>query len=153
MFYKDDRKIISMLLNVHEHLKREWDYLLVIVGDTGTGKSKFALQLLETWYQVILKREVKPEMSKQVASDYSVWLDNFSRLKEYDINIYDEGATTLESRQHMTELSKDLTKLFNVFRSKKYFTVIILPSFFYLNKYFRENRLRGLIWINKRGQY
>jgi len=60
MFYKDDRKIISMLLNVHEHLKREWDYLLVIVGDTGTGKSKFALQLLETWYQVILKREVKP---------------------------------------------------------------------------------------------
>lgn len=153
MFYKHDTRMITILGNVYEHLKRDWDYLLVIVGDTGTGKSIFSLQMLETWYNVILKQVVSKDMSRQIASDYGVWVKNFKYLKAFDMNIYDEGARTLESRQHMTKLSKDLTKLFNVFRSKKFFTIIVIPNFFYLNKYFRENRLRGLVWLDKRGHY
>tara|TARA_R100000501_G_C2580537_1_gene83979 strand:- start:297 stop:815 length:519 start_codon:yes stop_codon:yes gene_type:complete len=43
--------------------------------------------------------------------------------------------------------------LFQVIRYKKLFTVIIVPNFFRLNKFFREDRLRGLVWITKRGSY
>jgi len=153
MFYEHDTRMVVFLNNVYEHLKRDWDYLLVVVGDTGTGKSRWALQLLDTWYRIVLKQKISKGLSKQIASDYSVWIKNFKSLKAFDMNIYDEGATTLESRQHMSRLSGDLTKLFNVFRSKKFFSVIIIPNFFYLNKYFRENRLRGLVWIDKRGHY
>lgn len=153
MFYKYDYRMLTILMNIHEHLKRDWDYLLVIVGDTGTGKSHFGLDLLDEWYSFILKKPITKELSVQMASDYKIWLNNFKNLSAYDMNIYDEGATTLDSKAYMTKLSRDLSKLFNVFRAKKFFSVIILPSFFDLNKYFREKRLRGLIWIDKRGHY
>lgn len=153
MFYKYDYRILTILLNIYEHLQKNWDYLLVIVGDTGTGKSMFALHLLEEWYKFVLKQPIKKELAVQMASDYKVWLTNFRNLKEYDMNVYDEGATTLDSKAHMTKLSRDLSMLFNVFRAKKFFSVIVLPSFFDLNKYFREKRLRGLIWVDKRGHY
>jgi len=153
MFYKHDTSIITILLNVYEHLKKNYDYLLIIVGDTGTGKSHLGLQLLETWNQLILKKSVTKETAQYMASDYKVWLRNFNDLQQYEMNIYDEGATSLDSKDFMTKLSRDLSKLFNVFRAKKFFSVIILPSYFDLNKYFREKRLRGLIWVDKRGHY
>ncbi len=153
MFYKNDVRIISMLENVYYHLQNDWDYTLIVVGGTGVGKSMFALHLLECWYDLILRKGVSKELAVQMASDYKVWLDNFKRIGAYEMNTYDEGATTLDSKSHMTKLSRDLTMLFNVFRAKFFFSVIILPSFFGLNKYFREERLRGLVWVDKRGHY
>lgn len=153
MFYKHDYRSLTILLNIHAHLKIDYDYLLVVVGDTGTGKSIWCLHLLEEWYKFVLSQKISKELAVQMASDYKVWLKNFQELSAFDMNIYDEGATTLDSKAHMTKLSRHLSKLFNVFRAKKFFSVIVLPSFFDLNKYFREKRLRGLVWIDKRGHY
>ena len=153
MFYKDDTRITQILLNVYEHLKIDYDYVLVVVGDTGTGKSHFALNLFESWYDLILKKNVSSKMVSQVTTDYGVWLNNFKFMSEFDMNIYDEGATVLDSKNHASKISKDIKMLYNVFRAKKFFTVIVLPSFWDLDKYFRERRIRGLVWINKRGEY
>lgn len=153
MFYRHDVRIRSILFNVQAHLEADWDYLLVICGDSGTGKSRLGLQLLETWYKDILRLKVDKSTARFMASDYKVWLNNFKFMSMFEMNIYDEGATTLDSKSHMTTISRDITKLYNVFRAKKFFSVIIIPSFFDLNKYFREKRVRGLIWVDKRGHY
>lgn len=154
MFYKHDTQIVTLLLNVYAHLKDDWDFLLIICGDTGTGKSRgLGLNLLELWNEVILGREVTAKTAKYIASDYEDWLKNFSTMEKYEMNIYDEGATALDSKEFATRISKDITRMFNVFRGKRFFSVIILPSFFHLNKYFRENRLRGCIWASTRGEY
>lgn len=153
MFNKSDRGIVTFLLNVHAHLKRDYDFLLVVVGDTGTGKSIWALDLIETWYKVILQKEITKDSVECINTNYDVWLKRFRTMGEFDLNIYDEGATALDSKEFMSKISRDITKMFNVFRSKKFFSVIVLPNFFNLNKYFRQNRVRGLIYINKRGKY
>jgi len=153
MFYKNDARMLQILLNVYEHLKQDYDYVLVVVGETGVGKSHFVLNLFDTWYKKILRQEITESMVKQVTTDYKTWLKNFKGLKEFDMNVYDEGATTLNAKDHATTISKDIAKLFNVFRAKKFFTVIVLPSFWDLNKYFRERRLRGLVYVDKRGHY
>ena len=153
MVYKTDGFLTIILLNIYEHLKKNYDYTLIVVGDTGTGKSMFCLHLLETWYKIVLKEEFNKGHIKNINTDYLKWIRRFKQLKAYDMNIFDEGATSLDSKQHMEKVSKDITKLFNVFRCKRFLSVIVLPSFFYLNKYFRENRLRGLVWINERGNY
>lgn len=149
----NDKFLITLLQNVYEHLKLSYDFVLIITGDTGTGKSMLSLHIIELWYRVILGKEITPEHIKQINTDYKKWVVNFRDLEPYDINIYDEGATALDSKDAMNRLSKDLSKLFNVFRSKRFFTVIVLPSYFNLNKYFRENRLRSLMWVDKRGHY
>jgi len=148
-----DPRVVTWLLNVYKHLKKDYDYLLIIAGDTGTGKSMFGLQLLETWYKVILKQEFDEKRVEQINSDYKNFLTKFQEIGKYDMNIYDEGGTALDSKDFMTKMSKDLSKLFNVFRAKRFFSVIILPNYFNLNKTFRENRLRGLVYISKRGTF
>ena len=149
----NDKSLLLLLHNVYSHLKLNYDFLMVIVGDTGSGKSMFGLHLLEMWYKIVLQKgSVDPELIKNVNTDYKKWVRRFKDLDAYDMNIYDEGATALDSKDAMSKLSKDLSKLFNVFRSKRFFSVIILPSFFNLNKYFRENRLRCVVWVDKRGR-
>ena len=153
MLYKGDLGVITILQNVKAHMDMDYDFLLPIVGDTGAGKSRFALNLMETWYRVILKQPVTADMISHVSQDYGSWLKNFQNIKPYDINIYDECSRDLSSRDFMTRMSKDLNKLFDVCRSKRFFSIVILPNFFRLNKALREDRLRGLIWIPKRGSY
>jgi len=153
MLYKNDVVMTTILYNIHAHLVDDFDYLLVVVGDTGTGKSMFVLNLLETWYRAILKKPITLDMVDQVNTSYTGWVKKFQELEAYDMNIYDEGATGLDSKQSMSKLSKDLSKLFNVFRCKKFLSVIVLPKFFRLDKYFREDRVRGLVYVDKRGRY
>tara|TARA_Y100000310_G_C20579346_1_gene762161 strand:- start:278 stop:1081 length:804 start_codon:yes stop_codon:yes gene_type:complete len=153
MFNKSDSIMALILMNIHQHLKDNYDYCLVVVADTGLGKSMFCLHLLETWNKLVLNKEIVPKDIRSVNTDFHKFLTRFKTMNAYDMNIFDEGVTGLDSKDHMKRLSKDITKLFNVFRSKRFFTVIVLPSFWGLNKYFRETRLRGLVWINKRGEY
>lgn len=145
--------MITLLIDVYEHMKKDYDFMMVITGDTGTGKSHFALNLFETWYRCILKKPVTKDMVKQISQNYQGWLKSFSEIGEYDMNIFDESARDLNSIDFATRISKDINKLFDVCRCKKFFSVVILPNFFRLNKALREDRIRGLVWVYKRGQY
>jgi hypothetical protein len=113
----------------------------------------FMLHLIESWYKVILGKPITPELIKNVNVQYNKFATRFKALERFDANVFDEGSTALDSKDAMTKLSKDLSKMYDVMRVKGIFSIIVLPSFFNLNKYFRENRLRGVVWINKRGEY
>ena len=153
MLYPSDLTMVTIMLNIYEHMKKDYDYLLIVCGDTGTGKSRFVLNLFETWYRVILKRKVTEEMISQISQNYSGWLREFKNIGEFDMNVFDESSRNLNSLNFMSRISKDINKLFDVCRCKKFFSVVILPKYFRLNKALREDRLRGLIWVNKRGNY
>ncbi len=56
----------------------------------------------------------------KIASDYETFIHNFKTLKAHDINVYDECATTLDSKSSMTKISRDIIKLFNVSKAKQY---------------------------------
>ena len=131
---------------------KKFDFVLVVSGDTGTGKSNWGLQLAESWQRFIGKK-VDNSLIEQVNVDKLKWLKKFQDLEPLDINIFDEGAAGLGSKQFMEKFSKTLEQLFQVVRYKRFFTVIIVPNFFRLNKFFREDRLRGLLYVTKRGEY
>jgi len=156
MFYKHDVGIIRILLNIKRGLEKNFDYVLVIAGDTGTGKSMWNLHLVEAWTKLLggkVDKKTAPTIMKQVNVEKLKWLGEFKELKRYDINTFDEGAAGLGSKQYMEMFSKTLEMLFQVVRHKMFFSVIVVPNFFRLNKFFREDRLRGLVYVNKRGHY
>lgn len=152
MLHPRDR-MIYILDNIYRNLQKDYDYVLVVVGDAGVGKSRLVLQLLDTWYRAILKKPIHSKMISQVNTKFTDWVEQFAKLKQYDMNIFDEGVTGLASTDHMTKISKNITKLFDVMRSDRFFSIIVLPNFFKLNKTFREDRLRGLIYVTRRGKY
>jgi len=154
VFYRGDWKLYSWLFNIYKHLQDDYDFLLIICGDTGTGKSRFALQLLESWYRVVLGREDFDESYiKNFNTKFDLWASNYKSLRPFEMNVFDEGSTALDSKEYMSVLSRNLSRMFSVIRYKRIFSVIVLPDFFSLNKSFRENRLRGLVHIHKRGRY
>jgi len=152
MLYRSD-KLRSFLYEIFVNLKDDYDFTMVICGDTGTGKSMLALSLLEEWYVNILKQKLTLDHARLMTSDIELWKKNYVDLEKFGMNIFDEAAVGLGSKQHMSKLTQEIEQLFNIFRCENYFNVLIIPSFFYLNKYFRDNRVRGLIWVDKRGQY
>lgn len=145
--------MICLLKNVYRHMQDDYDFPVVIHGYPGNGKSHLALHLLETWYRVILQQPVTEDMVSQISQSYNEWLKQFKKIGPYDMNVFDEGSRDLDSLDFMTKISKDLKKLADVFRCKKFFWVVVLPSYFRLNKALREDRIRCLIWVNKRGEY
>jgi len=156
MFYKHDIGIMRILLSIKRGLEKNFDYVLVVTGDTGTGKSMWILHLIEAWTKLNggeVNKKTATELINHVNVEKVKWLNQFKVMKKYEINTFDEGAAGLGSKQYMETFSKTLEMLFQVVRHKMFFTVIVVPNFFRLTKFFREDRLRGLVYINKRGKY
>lgn len=144
-------KFLSFLKIVHHHLdKLDYDYPLIIVGDTGNGKSMLALHIYELYMKTLQK---KPLNIRDISVDRFLWVQNFQNLSRADCNIFDEGATGLYSKDSMNKFAKTLEKLYQVFRKKNFFSIILIPDFFMITKFFRDHRARGLIWVNKRGEF
>ena len=152
MFYTSDVPIWTLLFNIKKGIEKMFDMVMVIAGDTGTGKSHFGMQLMESWQKVIGK-DFDPKLIECINVDKEKWLKQFKQLGRLDGNLFDEGAAGLGSKQTLEKFGKTLEMLFQVIRYKGYFTIIIVPNFFRLNKFFREDRLRGMFYIHKRGHY
>ena len=136
MFYKSDSEIVKIMLDIKEGLDNNFDYVLVIVGDTGVGKSMFLLHFVEAWQRIIGKK-VDDKLIGQVNVDKMKWLEKFKELEAFDINAFDEGAYGLSSKQYSETFSKTLEMMFQVIRYKRFLSVIVIPNFFRLNKFFR----------------
>jgi len=152
-FFRRYPQLIWTLLNIHHHMKNlKYDYPLVICGDTGNGKSMFALHLIDLWYNLILDEKLTLSHIKHIQNTRKGWITNFKDIRPLDINCNDEGIEGMMSKDSMTRFGRDIQKLYNVFRKKLFLTIILIPDFFDLPPYFRK-RIRGCIWVNRRGSY
>ncbi|GAG72076.1 unnamed protein product, partial [marine sediment metagenome] len=104
-FPPNDIGMYKILLSIYHGIKKKYDYVLVVSGDTGCGKSSFSLKLMETW-QHIIGKPVNEELISQINVDKVKWLTNFKNLYEFDINTFDEGAKGLSSKQWNEKFNK-----------------------------------------------
>lgn len=142
-----------MLYNVHHHLSvKNKDFPICICGDEGLGKTHFVLHLYELWYRVILQRKVTEEDVKNIHVGRMGWLENFKNIGPFEMNVNDEGADGIASKESIKRFGRDLEKLYKVFRKKRFFSPILLPEFFDLPKYFRR-RVRMVIEIDREGHF
>lgn len=151
--FKRYPQLVWTLTNIHYHMKKDkYDFPLVICGGTGNGKTMLQLHIIELWYRVVLQQEFTEQHIKHVQNTRKGWINNFKNLKEYDINSNDEGIDGISSKEGMTRFGKHIQRLYNVFRKKLYFTIILIPDYFDLPLYFRK-RIRGCIYVHKKGQF
>lgn len=150
-FYRYPR-LVWTLMNIRYHIETEkYDFPLAICGDTGVGKSMLLLHIIELWYRVVLDdKDWSVDRINHLKNTRKEWIKNFQVLSALDINANDEGADGLTTKESMTKFGKDIQKLYMVFRKKYFFTIILIPDFFDLPLHFRK-RIRGCIWVNKRG--
>lgn len=116
------------------------DVVAIISGDEGSGKSSLAGNVM----RYISKDKFNPQ-TDMVGSDYDEGLDKIINIQDKGWLMFDEGNMFFLSTEVMKKESRDLHKIFSIFRQKCLFVLIVLPSFFRLGSYFALDRSRFLI--------
>ena len=119
--------------------KREEDYILVVDGKERAGKSVFAMQLA---------RYIDPSLSlSRVCFSPNEFKEAIIKAKPKQAVIFDEGYRGLSAKGTLTEINKTLVSLMMEMGQKKLFVIIVLPTFYLLEKYVALWRTRGLFHI------
>lgn len=117
-------------------VKHDMQNVIIIDGDTGSGKSAMALNIC-----VDLSKKLKCgfDLSKDYIYDMS---DLWRKLDdEYanPINLLDEGTVTIASNTAQEKQSKQFTTLLDTMRSKHWTTIICTPGYKRVNAVVRKD--------------
>lgn len=132
-----DRKVIP---DLH---KKDKDCVIAIDGKEGAGKSWLGLQ----WCKYI-----DPTFNlDRVVFTPEEFRDAIYKAKKGQAVMFDEAFTGFSSRAALSGVNRTLISLMMQIRQKNLFVVIILPTFFLLDKYISIFRTRVLVHVYESG--
>ncbi len=133
--------LLANLEQIKTKLTRDEDYVLAIDGREGSGKSVFGMQVAKA---------IDPTLSlDRICMNAQQFKDAIYKAQKGQAIIFDEAFSGLSSRGSMSEINRMLVSLMMQMRQKNLFVVVILPTFFMLDRYVAIFRSRGLIHIHK----
>ncbi len=120
-------------------LKKDKDCFIVVDGAEGSGKSTLAIQI---------GKYVDPSLDlSRVVFSAEDFRERILKAKRGQCVIYDEAFTGLSSRASLSMINKVLISLTMQMRQKNLFIIIVLPSYFLLDKYIALFRARALVHV------
>lgn len=119
--------------------KKDKDYVMVIDGLEGSGKTTHGLQI---------GKFIDPSLNlDRVTLTADEFRSAIIHASPGQCVIYDEAFTGLSSRSALSEMNRLLVSLMMQMRQKNLFVIIILPSYFLLDKYVALFRAKSLIHV------
>lgn len=143
------RPIKQILDMVYKHLSKDYDFVLLVSGDTGTGKSRLILHMIQYWYDTFFDGCTEDHAAKLTGTPKG-WVKSIMECERYGINAFDEGGK-INSRRAMDRMNKIIHETYQIIRAKNYFTIIAIPSIFDLETTFPKRRAKALFHIPRRG--
>lgn len=144
--YMDKRLYTSITNKVKPKIKKkDFDWVWIVDGPEGSGKSVFSMQLAKV---------LDPKFNlDRVCMTPREFTKAILKAKKGQCVVFDEAFTGLSSRSSLTEINKLLVSLMMEMRQKNLFVIIVMPTFFLLDRYVALFRARGLFHVYlKRGQ-
>jgi energy-coupling factor transporter ATP-binding protein EcfA2 len=138
--YHIDAKMIKFLDKVKKSItKKDKDYVLVVDGYEGSGKSTFAQQI---------GKYVDPTLDlKRICMTASEFKEAISTADKGQCVIYDEAVTGMTSGDSIARIGKLLKSMMMQMRQKNLFVILIIPTIFELSKYSVLSRARCLYHV------
>lgn len=139
-YYLDPRLKRSMDEKIIPDLqKKDKDCFLAVDGNEGAGKSTLALQIA---------KYVDPTFNlSRVVFDAETFREAIYKAKKGQAIVFDEAFTGLSSRASLSGINRALISLMMQMRQKNLFVIMVLPTFFLLDKYAAIFRSRALIHV------
>lgn len=146
-----DNELRSRILNkIRPKIElKDHDWVWVVDGAEGSGKSVFAMQLakvLDPTFDLSRVCMSPDEFTKAII-----------RAKHGQAVVFDEGFTGLSSRASLSEVNRLIVSLMMEMRQKNLVVIIVMPTIFLLDKYVALFRAKGLFHVytkeGKRGRW
>jgi len=131
-------------------ITKDRDFVMVIDGEEGSGKSVLAQQVA---------RRLDPKFNiENVCFNADQFLARLKKAPKHSCIVLDEAFSSANSRSALTEVNRSLIGVATEMRQQNLFVIIVIPSFFDLDKYFALWRCRALFHVyfkkdGSRGSY
>jgi len=123
--------------------KKDKDLFIAVDGAEGSGKSTLALQI---------GKYVDPTLDlKRVVFDADSFREAIFKAKKNQCIVFDEAFNGLSSRASLSAMNRVLVGLMMQMRQKNLFIIIVLPTFFMLERYAAIFRTKSLIHVYESG--
>jgi len=136
------------LLSVISRLKNDYDYVLVVDGYEGSGKSMSAMSIAYFYRRIIMGKKLERQnvvfSPQEIAQTFGRWV---AQDTHYDVLVVDEGGAALFSRESMSKLARKFIKLFKIARMMNWFVILVAQNITWVDVYIRKHRITG--WISK----
>ena len=121
-------------------IKDDWDFLWVVDGDVGSGKSVFAQQVAYYLSDGRLKLD-------NICFTADEFRKSILAADKHDCIIFDEAFRGLAGRGSLSKVNKSIVELLNEIRQKNLYVLIVLPSMWDLDKYVTMHRCQGVFHV------
>lgn len=138
--YMDNALRMRILTKIIPKIKKkDHDWVWIVDGPEGSGKSVFSMQLAKT---------VDPTFNlSRVCMTPNEFTKAVVRAKHGEAIVFDEGFTGLSSRASLSEVNRLIVSLMMEMRQKNLFIIIVMPTIFLLDRYVALFRAKGLFHI------
>ena len=122
-------------------LKKDFDFVSIVDGREGSGKSVLALQMgayLDPNFSLDNVVFTSEDFIKKIKDP---------KIKKGACIVLDEAFNAINSRASMSEVNRSMGAVATEMRQKNLFILIVLPSFFDLDKQFAIHRASSLIHV------
>jgi hypothetical protein len=143
------KKIIPL---VEDTFKSNQDFLIVLSGKEGRGKSTLARQLAWIIYFLFYKYNkgrghFSTENSANIHFDSDDYIDVCLDSKKFTINILDEARSVINKKKSTSAESVRFTNYLSEARDQNLVHIICLPSWKDLDRYVVQHRTRTIIKV------
>ncbi len=153
-YYLDNDLKKTLDLAKYRVLKKNWDYVCIVCGLPGSGKSNFARQLARYCCPWFDENYIAWKDEKTEGSDVKGFIDITTECPENSAVVLDESFATLNSRVSMSPVFLRIINHIQLIRQKHLFIFLCLPNFFDLSKgiaIFRSSHL-FITYADDKGQ-
>lgn len=138
-----EKRLAQNLDIMNQAIREDWDVIGLIDGYEGCGKSTLAFQ--------ICAYMDKTFNNSRVVFTPKEFTDAILKAEKYTAIVYDEARRGLNARRSMSEVNVALTNMLAEIRQKNLIVLIILPSFFDLDKNIACWRTKFLVHVYTNG--
>lgn len=121
-------------------IRKDWDYVFVIDGEVGSGKSVLAQQC--AYY--VSDGDFVPE---EICYTPQEFREQILKSQKYNAIVFDEAYRGLSARAAMSATNKVIVSMLNEIRQKNLFIFVVLPSIWDVDKFISMHRCKGLFHV------
>lgn len=135
-FYME-KDLYNNLQTLKKAIKDDWDFIFLVDGYEGSGKSVIAQQcayVCDSTFNI-----------DRIVFNHEDFRKAVLHSNKYEAIIFDEAYTDLSSSSTLTAINRSLCGMLTEIRQKNLFIFIVCPSFFDITRYVAVHRSQFLI--------